>query len=234
VERKDLVISGAGSASGGLYNLVKISGTGRLHGDIDCNDMAIHGTAKMEGNVEAKAAHISGKARITGSLKTEHVKIHGSARIDGDVQCKQFDCHGSANVDGNLSADEVHIHGEAVVKGDCDAEQFQTRGEFSVGGLLNAGTIQIKLFGHCQAKEIGGERIEVKQPGRTWLKKLLFPVGLTAESIEGDEIYLEHTNAKAVRGNRVIIGPGCDIEVVEYQGEFQCDPGAKVGAYRKV
>ncbi|MBB3867788.1 hypothetical protein [Parageobacillus toebii] len=100
-----------------------------------------------------------------------------------NLQNKQFDCHGSANVDGNLSADEVYIHGEAVIKGGCDAEQFQARGEFSVGGLLNAGTIQIKLFGHCQAKEIGGERIEVKQPGRTWLKKLLFPVGLTAESI---------------------------------------------------
>jgi cytoskeletal protein CcmA (bactofilin family) len=234
VERRDLVISGTGSASGGLYNLVKISGNGKVHGDIDCNDMAIHGTATMEGNVKAKAAHISGKSRIIGTLKTEHVKINGSARIGGDVQCRQFDCHGSATVDGNLSADEVHIHGETVIKGDCDAEQFQAKGEFSVGGLLNAGTIQIKIFGHCQAKEIGGERIEVKQQGMTFLKKLLFHVGLTAESIEGDEIYLEHTSAKAVRGNRVVIGPGCDIEVVEYQDEFQCDPGAKVGTYKKV
>jgi cytoskeletal protein CcmA (bactofilin family) len=234
MERKDLVISGTGSASGGLYDLVKISGTGKVHGDIDCNDMAIYGTATMEGNVKAKAVHISGKARITGSLKTEHVKIHGSARMGGDVQCKQFDCHGSANVGGNLSADEVHIHGEAAIKGGCDAEQFKARGEFSIGGLLNAGTIQIKPFGHCQAKEIGGERIEVKLQGITFLKKLLFHFGLTAESIEGDEIYLEYTSAKAVRGNRVTIGPGCDIEVVEYQDEFQCDPGAKVGTYKKV
>jgi len=234
MERKDLVISGAGSASGGLYDLVKISGTGKVHGDIDCNDMAIYGTATMEGNVKAKAAHISGKARITGSLKTEHVKIHGSARMGGDVQCKQFDCHGSANVGGNLSADEVHIHGEAAIKGGCDAEQFKARGEFSIGGLLNAETIQIKPFGHCQAKEIGGERIEVKLQGITFLKKLLFHFGLTAESIEGDEIYLEYTSAKAVRGNRVTIGPGCDIEVVEYQDEFQCDSGAKVGTYKKV
>ncbi|KYD07463.1 polymer-forming cytoskeletal protein [Saccharococcus caldoxylosilyticus] len=234
MERKDLVISGTGSASGGLYDLVKISGTGKVHGDIDCNDMAIYGTATMEGNVKAKAAHISGKARITGSLKTEHVKIHGSARMGGDVQCKQFDCHGSANVGGNLSADEVHIHGEAAIKGGCDAEQFKARGEFSIGGLLNAETIQIKPFGHCQAKEIGGERIEVKLQGITFLKKLLFHFGLTVESIEGDEIYLEYTSAKAVRGNRVTIGPGCDIEVVEYQDEFQCDPGAKVGTYKKV
>lgn len=234
MERKDLVISGTGSASGGLYDLVKISGTGKVHGDIDCNDMAIYGTATMEGNVKAKAVHISGKARITGSLKTEHVKIHGSTRMGGDVQCKQFDCHGSANVGGNLSADEVHIHGEAAIKGGCDAEQFKARGEFSIGGLLNAGTIQIKPFGHCQAKEIDGERIEVKLQGITFLKKLLFHFGLTVESIEGDEIYLEYTSAKAVRGNRVTIGPGCDIEVVEYQGEFQCDPGAKVGTYKKV
>ncbi|MGX1984164.1 cytoskeletal protein CcmA (bactofilin family) [Thermolongibacillus altinsuensis] len=234
MERRDLVISGAGSASGGLYNLVKISGTGKVHGDIDCHDMSIHGTVTMEGSVKAKAVHISGKARMTGALKTEHAVIRGSVRIGGDVQCKQFDCHGSANVDGNLSADEVHIHGETVIEGDCDAEQFKAKGGFTIGGLLNAGNIQIKLFGHCQVKEIGGERIEVKQQGVTFLKKLLFHTGLTAESIEGDEIYLEHTSAKAVRGNRVTIGPGCDIEVVEYQSEFQCDPEAKVGTYKKV
>ncbi|RDE27710.1 bactofilin family protein [Parageobacillus thermoglucosidasius] len=234
MERKDLVISGSGSASGGRYDLIKISGTGKIHGDTDCNDMAIYGIATMEGNVKAKAAHISGNARITGSLKTEQAKIHGNARINGDLQCKQLDCHGRANVDGNVSADEVHIHGEAVIKGNCDAEQFHARGEFSIGGLLNAGTIQIKLGGHCQAKEIGGERIEVKQQGMAFLKKLLFHVGLDAESIEGDEIYLEHTSAKAVRGNRVTIGPGCNIEIVEYQGEFQCDPSAKVGTYKQV
>lgn len=39
MERRDLVIAGTGHASGGLYNLVKLSGNGKLYGDIDCLEL---------------------------------------------------------------------------------------------------------------------------------------------------------------------------------------------------
>ena len=68
----------------------------------------------------------------------------------------------------------------------------------------------------------------------TFFKKWFFNVGLNAEIIEGDEIYLENTKAKVVRGNRVTIGPGCDIDFVEYQNHFQCEKGTKVGSYKKL
>ena len=43
---------------------------------------------------------------------------------------------------------------------------------------------------------------------------------LTTELIEGDEIYLENTNAKIVRGNNITIGEGCNIGLIEYRGEI--------------
>ncbi len=43
---------------------------------------------------------------------------------------------------------------------------------------------------------------------------------LTTDVIEGDEIYLEYTTAKAVRGKNVTIGQGCNIELVEYVDNF--------------
>lgn len=236
MERQDLVIAGIGNASGGKYNLVKIAGNGSLNGEIDCIDLIIQGNAKIHGNAKAKAAHVSGTARMQGALRSEIMKIQGNASIDGDVECKEIRFQGSGKVKGNLSGDEVYVHGGSKIIGDCTAEIFEVKGSFHIGGLLNAGKIQITMFGSCQAKEIGGEYIEVKKQRMNLIKKLLFNIhiGLNADSIEGDEIYLEHTKAKVVRGNQVTLGPGCEIELVEYKNSFQFDKGSKVGSYKQL
>jgi len=51
---------------------------------------------------------------------------------------------------------------------------------------------------------------------------------LTAESIEGDRVYLESTQADVVRGREVSIGPSCRIRRVEYSQSLQVDPTAEV------
>lgn len=51
---------------------------------------------------------------------------------------------------------------------------------------------------------------------------------VTADSIEGDEIYLESTRSKMVRGKRVLIGPDCQIDRVEYEEEIHVHDEAEV------
>ena len=57
---------------------------------------------------------------------------------------------------------------------------------------------------------------------------------LEAELIEGEEIDLQATKAGVVRGRNVVIGPGCEIERVEYSGSLMVAPEAKVGEQVKV
>ncbi len=57
---------------------------------------------------------------------------------------------------------------------------------------------------------------------------------LTVDVIEGDDVYLENTMAKIVRGNNVTIGSGCKIELVEYKGSFKQDGGAEIGTNKKI
>ena len=38
-----------------------------------------------------------------------------------------------------------------------------------------------------------------------------FNTGLTTDVIEDDEIYLEYTKSKIVRGKDIELGPGCDM-----------------------
>jgi cytoskeletal protein CcmA (bactofilin family) len=57
---------------------------------------------------------------------------------------------------------------------------------------------------------------------------------LTADIIEGDDVYLENTQAKVVRGNNIELGPDCEIELVEYKDSFKQDEKADVGTHTKI
>jgi hypothetical protein len=95
--------------------------------------------------------------------------------------------------------------------------------------------VDIYLHGKCKAKEIGGENISVKLSAfdDSLVAKLLKTVfsyrrEFITESVEGDNIYLEGTTTKVVRGNNVIIGKGCYVEKVEYSGEIKIIDGGIV------
>jgi cytoskeletal protein CcmA (bactofilin family) len=101
---------------------------------------------------------------------------------------------------------------------------------------LNADHIDIRMFGECKAKEIGGQTITVKYKSSVIgnILKPLFKPQLETDLIEGDIIELENTLAKIVRGNQVRIGPNCQIGLVEYTGEYSMDKKAVVAESRRV
>jgi len=237
--RHDLNISGVVSASGGTFNHVIINGEGKINGDIDCIDFKINGVSDVYGNVKMRTGKINGKAVIGGNLASEEFKISGSSEIGGNLAVKEIKIEGSADIKGSVSAEEVEIKGGFKVKGDCEAEVFVSKGAFTIGGLLNAGNIDILLYGNCKVKEIGGEKINIRKDKANKIIRFIesifpFSTELSTEIIEGDDIYLENTRAKVVRGNDVSIGPGCDIELVEYKNNFKQVKEAKVKNNKKV
>ena len=224
--RGNLKISGAGSSTGGSYDEVKISGAGSVDGDIDCRILGISGAADIKGNVKAEDVHISGAGEIKGNLECDSVEISGSGKVNGDVQSKRVKVSGGSEIKGNLKADQIEISGGIRVKEDCEAENFKASGCFDIGGMLNAGSIDVRIWGYCTVAEIGGETITIKEgEGTLGIGRLLNSMfnsrrGMRCSIIEGDNIYLEETRAKIVRGNNVTIGRNCEIELVEYKNEI--------------
>jgi cytoskeletal protein CcmA (bactofilin family) len=252
-----LKISGSGSAGGGVYDEVKISGSGKITGNVECNEFHISGSGKVEGNVKAKEYKTSGSSRITGDLEAEDIRISGSSHITGDVKCEEIKVSGSAHIEKGLSGGEISISGSARIdeslrgeqvrisggidiKGDCESEEFIARGSFQIGGLLNAGSIDIGVSGFCSVREIGGERIEVRELASAgiWNKIISMftsrSAGLKADNIEGDDIYLEYTTAKIVRGNNITIGRGCVIDTVEYKEKLDMIDEGRVANQVKI
>lgn len=252
----DLSISGSGKTGGGVYNRVHISGSGHISGDIECADFRAGGSCRVSGSLKARTGRIAGSAHIDGAAGfaqalsvsgSTHVdgnvdggelSVSGSLRIGGDVRAEKAAVSGSLHIGGEFAAGEVRATGELTVDGGCSAETFRAEGGLRIGGLLNAGTVELRLHPFSnRIKEIGGETIRVEN-GHRVLGPLLHAFMrpgfiLTTETVEGDEICLENTKAHIVRGKRVTIGEGCEIDLVEYDESLSKDSGAVVHESKK-
>jgi cytoskeletal protein CcmA (bactofilin family) len=235
---RHLIMNGSGISSGGNFDKVRIRGDGTVNGELHCQALKVFGSADLNGKVSASLFEIFGQGYIGEDIVTEKMKIFGEADIHGNVTVKQFKLSGSTDIHGKLVGGDICMYGETTVAGDCEADFFRLKGVVNIGGMLNAEKVEIYLhFGDSRISEIGGESIQVRRGKVFSVFKLLnlfqsHSAELLAENIEGDDIYLEYTRAKVVRGNRVTIGPGCDIELVEYKNEFRQSEKSKVAESR--
>lgn len=227
MNNNDIRITGSGSASGGKYNNIIISGSGKINGNIECVDFKTSGSSKVSGNLKADSIKISGSAKIDGDVEVEDMIVSGSSHVTGNVKSQSIKINGSSHIEGSLCGEEIIIAGSVHIDKNCQAECFKASGSFKIQGLLNAGEITIKLGGNCIVQEIGGDHIEIRVSpiNNSLIKKAIDKMfnsrcELNTELIEGDEIYLQNTNAKIVRGNNIIIGEGCNIGLIEYKGEI--------------
>jgi cytoskeletal protein CcmA (bactofilin family) len=218
--RPNTKVAGAGDVSGGTYGDVTIAGAGTVRGDIDATTLKIAGTADVLGKVVAKEVKVSGAATFHGDVQAGIFSVSGTADVRAGIGAGLLKIAGACTITGSVNAQRLEIRGTTKIGGDVQAEVFDASGVFSVGGLLNAGAVTVKLYGGSDAHDIGGETIDVRL-GKPWAFLPFFgDRNLTADTIEGDTIYLENTRAKVVRGANVTIGPDCSIDLVEYSGSL--------------
>lgn len=213
----DSQINGIGKINGGTFNQVKVDGIGEVIGDMTCNSFHCNGKGKIRGNVVSKFFQVQGMCKVMGKLESLEIRIEGTATIEDGIVSEKVNCNGVLSLDAG-----------------CEAEVFTAAGKIDIYGLLNADQVQLELLAKCRVRDIGGGQIIVQQ-GKSkgeWMNKIISSfVGapqLIAETIEGDQIKLEYTKAQVVRGNNITIGPGCEIERVEYKSHLNIDERSKV------
>ncbi|RAP73832.1 bactofilin [Paenibacillus montanisoli] len=213
VSRK-VKITGSGSTSGGTFESVHVIGEGQVLGSLESESVKSMGTINVSGSVKVGQYRQIGEATIRGDMQGIHLNVMGQLDIKGSIRCRTMKLRG-----------QIDVHGE------CEADEFDARGGFHIHGLLSANEVEVRTWGPCRAKEIGGGRINVRQSKWGGLKQWFSgtpPMELTCELVEGDNIYLEHTIADVVRGTSVTIGPGCRIGLVEYRKTLKVSKDAKV------
>lgn len=241
-ERKDLKFSGYITTPGGIFKRVDINGYVTFDGDVDCLDFRVIGTGVITRNLKSENFEIIGVETINGNAEGGKFTVNGECRVDGNITVNNLEVFGNLEGRSHVTAETIHVSGKLDVRGNCDAESFTCGGTFEVEGIMNVGEVTINLDGASHAKEMVGGKICVKRAqGKSIGKKIVFALAnlidtnrgrLTTDLIEGDDIEIEYTSAKVVRGNNVLIGDGSEIDLVEYRGTF--DKTSKANVLKQV
>ena len=223
----DMSISGAGRIAPGEYENIRISGSGKLCGLVRCASLYTAGSCSGE------ALDCSGQTKISGSCS-----------FSDDVSSSKLQCSGSFSCGGSVRSNYFSICGAASVKGDVTAETATVIGAIKCKGLLNAETVQIKSDGFCHIGAIGGSDVQIRpEHSSSILLRIPFLAKLFKEKwqkiqienhIEADVIDLVNVSAPRISGRMVIVGEGCQIDLVQYSEEIEISPKAKVGRTEKI
>ena len=252
----NLEIYGIGNQNGGRFGKVVIAGSGKITGDVECDSFALPGAGKVEGGglTVHGPIEIDGAGKVEGPVRGESLEVNGSFKVEngpcavggkadvsgsfkvaGDLTVGTLAVDGSTKVEGSVSAGEIEVDGVLKVEGPVQAETFRAEGAVRIDGLLNAETVELTVSGEDRIESIGGGSVRVRR-GRSGFS--LFSVQkrphLSAELIEADEIDLEYTDCRTVRGVRVRIGPECVVDRVEDSGTLTTAADAQIGEKVKI
>jgi len=212
-----------------------------VNGNLDCLHFKSIGDTRVEGGIKAHETRVVGSLSVAGSLDSDEVRIVGNVETNNDLKSKNLVSKGGIDVKGKVISDYIRLIGYTMIKKSCEAETFKSQGQLTIDGLLNAENVDMRIHGVCRVSEIGGEKITVKRGHDLFEKffKSFIPFTdfhrykLVVSSIEGDEIRLEYTKAKVVRGKNVVIGDGCEIDLVEYETALRTHGKAVIKEKRK-
>lgn len=226
-------ISGMGKIAGGEYNNINISGMVKILGDIKANNVGVSGKGDSLANIEANSIDISGMFKVLGESKViESINSSGSFKVLKNITANKVNISGTLKCLEGINFDLIELSGWLKCKNDCEGRKIYGEGKINVEGLLSADEIDIKLLGRSNVNEIGGENIKIKAGKENCFKIFIFNYKqkneLICNLIEGDNIEIENTTAKVVRGNNITIGRNCKIEKIEYSGELSVAEGSCV------
>lgn len=236
---RDLHISGAGSYPGGSFDNVSISGAGKIRGDVKCERFSGSGSSKVEGNIVCDTFSCSGAGKVLGNVEGKVIKASGACKITGYVKGGDLSVAGATTIDGDIKCEKISASGMISTYGNIDAEEVRIDGGIKNEGVINAEKVIMECRagnGSCNFNEIGASKVSINgysEDSRPFFYNLfgLF-TGTTGtvvgNLIEGDEIYIENANIKVVRGERITIGPNCNIDCVEYKESLQVSDTACV------
>jgi cytoskeletal protein CcmA (bactofilin family) len=240
----DLKVVGETTLPGGSYRDLSVMGRLRLEGDVACRSFSCMGEARVAGGLTSQRTSIVGETEAAGPVDAGDLTVVGQMKCLSTLRVRALSCTGKLQVQGRVDALSVKIMGEMNVRGDFNADEFRSVGAFHIDGLLSVDHLRVEPYGPSQAQEIGGGRIEVRRragflgslPVLGWIREHFFGslgAKLEAQVIEGDDVHLEDTEARIVRGARITIGCGCRIGTVEYRETFHAEGDAVVGEARQ-
>lgn len=203
-----------------VEDLAKITGTLTVQQFMTIDRLYLRGIIKSEEALIVREATIekhfgmrSDATRIKGSFRAERLLVFYPLHLE-EAEAKQVRVEASTRIVKTLVCDSL-LCAAKLEAGEIEAE----------GILLYPNhDSSIKAL-HAADVEIVTDRRRFA-PAKRGLPNS--PGQMRVGEIEADGIVLERVTAERVSGQRIIIGPGCRIETLEYQESVEIHPESTV------
>lgn len=238
-------ISGAGSCPGGVYENITVSGAGKVKGDVKCIKFSGSGAATVVGNIVSEVFKCSGSGHVHGSVEAKQMQVSGSCVIEGDVTGGEIRLTGSSKILGKVKCEKLNISGAGRIGKSVEAEEIYITGSIRNQESINAEKVVIECCGagsHCEFNEIGASSVSINsysEASRPYIYRLFGKfTGYSSRGIgkliEGDDICIRNATITTVRGTRIKIEEGCEINRVEYTESIEIHESARVNEVIKL
>lgn len=207
-------VLGSGVINGGFFDKIKVNGSAKVTADVTADEIVCRGLINFHANLEAKS-----------------VKVSGSLKVSGDVRCGYIKASGGMSCEGKVKCDTIEISGGSTFNGEVEAEVFKVHGGFNAKEI-NAGEVEIesRMF---TAEIVHADKITIKFDGiKGFIARKINKAEI--DIVECTEINAETLKAKEVHASKVVLGPYCDVDLVEYTESVDIHKDAKVGKIVKL
>jgi cytoskeletal protein CcmA (bactofilin family) len=213
--------------NGGTYDHVRVMGTLKVTDHLIAEKLSVYGSLKATGKCDIKNMTVNGAAKFESEVEADDLTVNGSCSFQESVKVRELKVRGAVKFLKKVHrASLIEILG-AITTDTLEADTVIIKGALKCQEQLNADHIELSAQSHSTIKEMVGSKIHVKSEKKLFSRNK--PGDIQVEFIEGDEVILENVTAKLVRGNKVIIGPNCKIEKVEYHESYEAVKNTQVG-----
>ena len=192
-------------------------------------NMRIAGQGKIPPG-EYEKISLAGSTRLFGAVKCNSLRASGSLKGEDVVCAEEFKTSGRALFSGKIQAKDVRVAG-SLTAGTVEAQNVKITGALRCEGELNAELIELGADRLMTLGSIRGKSILIK---RKRLSPFLNRRVVLTSFLEGENLSLSFVACPRVTGKTVVIGKGCQIDLVQYSDTIQILAGAKVGNVQKI
>jgi|GEM_PF-3597001 len=210
-----LQLNGIGKGHGGIYKSIDINGVYQLDEQVQCESF------KAQGIIRADEILVKDSFDLDGICKSQLLKA------------KRVNFTGIFKNSHTLNCEKLVGSGCLVAKGVIKAKDIQLTGKVKVQGSMESDSLQLNLTDKSFFTELSAENVKIRKEVNHQVRLSLTPRRkdcplIKGELVEGEDVYLDYCKINYVYGDRIEIGPHCDIEEVEFQESLNIHPTAKV------
>ncbi len=219
-------ISGSGVLNETSASEIRISGSGKITGDIRVKRMSVSGGATSTGHIDcSEVLLVSGSLSADGNVKSGTAAVTGALSFN-DGHFNKLVVQGGLKAEGVLVSDSISNYGHLSARemkctvlsgrGKILADSIETQ-KLSFNGLIETGYLkgeELRLRmagGSSRIDRLDGGSVDVSRQGSRLLAKGTARIG----EVNAAYVKIDHASCGKIVADEAIIGPDCTVDYLE-------------------